>query len=71
LEDNVRLISIYKSNEINVKLHPLFKSVSFVADIDRVSNDLSNSSITGAPKFIKDTTAYWYKPEITRDQVYR
>jgi len=37
-------------------------------DMDRLARDLSNTNFNTAPKFIKDTTCYWYKPDISRRQ---
>lgn len=31
--------------------------------------DTSHATVSTAPKFIRDTTAYWYKPNIVRDEV--
>ena len=42
----------------------------FFLEVDQLTRDLSGSNLSGAtPKFIKDTTSYWYKPDITRKQV--
>jgi len=47
-------------------------SSSSVSDVDKLTRDLSRDSthLGGfhAPKFIKDTSNYWYKPDITRKQ---
>ena len=44
--------------------------VFFFADVDQLTSNISSSNLSGAtPKFIKDTTSYWYKPDITRKQV--
>merc|ERR1719427_1918871 len=39
------------------------------SEINHLARNHSTSSISGGtPKFIKDTTSYWYKPDITRKQ---
>lgn len=45
-------------------------SASSISDSEKLSYELSQTSISSsnAPKFIKDTTSYWYKPDISRDQ---
>ncbi|XP_076822845.1 uncharacterized protein LOC143469149 isoform X2 [Clavelina lepadiformis] len=44
-------------------------SSSSISDIEKLAHEISQTSLTGAPpKFIRDTTAYWYKPEISREQ---
>lgn len=43
------------------------KYFCYITDVERLSQEISHASI--APKFIRDTTAYWYKRDITRDQV--
>uniref|UniRef100_F6V7W7 SH2 domain-containing protein n=1 Tax=Ciona intestinalis TaxID=7719 RepID=F6V7W7_CIOIN len=46
-------------------------SASSVSDIEKLAHEVSQANIAGTPpKFIKDTTAYWYKPEINRDQAH-
>ncbi|XP_039270244.2 tensin-1-like isoform X1 [Styela clava] len=37
-------------------------------DVNRLSAELSQTTVSAAPKFIRDTTSYWYKPDITREQ---
>ncbi|XP_039252369.2 uncharacterized protein LOC120329690 isoform X3 [Styela clava] len=43
-------------------------SSSSISDVERAGNDTPFVSVSAAPKFIRDTSTYWYKPDITRDQ---
>nr|CAB3267156.1 tensin homolog [Phallusia mammillata] len=45
-------------------------SSSSISDIEKLTHDMAHAGLNGnsPPKFIKDTTSYWYKPDITRDQ---
>lgn len=38
------------------------------SDLDHLSAELAQTNVSAAPKFIKDTSAFWYKPDITREQ---
>uniref|UniRef100_H2Z9T3 SH2 domain-containing protein n=1 Tax=Ciona savignyi TaxID=51511 RepID=H2Z9T3_CIOSA len=38
------------------------------SDIDKLAHEVSQANLSAPPKFVKETTAYWYKPDITREQ---